>query len=793
MGQRIRQLEDTVAIFQSGVSSETHPLLREELLSIKFGPEKGYVPDREQPSRPPSIESSIQAFGTMTIGDRGEGKYFGPSAGSETLLLAGAELEPPPEDETTFPVSLEIARLSASFPFGADGNLDKAYDLLLEHLPSQPRAWSLCETYMEQAAWAFRPIKRDEIIDEILSPTYKALKERQASGTSSTHVSAHKLAVLFLVFALGTLVDLTLEPFNQEAETYYHLSRGCLALRSVFDSPETATVQAVSLMAVYHGMAGKRYTMDSSWTLTSLGAKLAQSIGLHRDSARWNMDAKTVQRRRSLFWELFSSELFYSLALGRPPSIRLSYVDCEFPEDDEATIDANGNTQVGYYQWKYEFTKEIFASVLELTLTAKAPQYQTILDLDRKVREKTLPPHLNVFMSPEDEHCTPSVYMRRCLLGQYRSVTLLYIHRSFFAQAMLDHPANPLRSPYAPSFLAAYRCASGVIKSSLNHYDRFPDLCGRWWGIWTHLFSAAIIVGCIVTRSPSSSMASSAFIELGLACDLFEKGAVQSRRARSGLAILYKMRDKAFQVYSQFRSGNTAPSGVLSVGRPDYGDDELALFGGQTRVLVSRLLSTHGRVKRKQSNSSTPNTSSPASPDSGSKASSHKEPSPDVHPSLVEYLSTFPPTCVHSPTDSNANVMISESEQRSPLLDSAAPFIQEPLNMGSPQHQQQTWSPWPLSASSYASISPESYPMNAGEGSGYDTSFSATATSFPGMCIKTDTSEDNLVDLGMMMSGESGMDEQWMSFMRDTGLLSTEPNGYPVSYDGGRAVSSTYQ
>lgn len=63
---------------------------------------------------------------------------------------------------------------------------------------------------------------------------------------------------------------------------------------------------------------------------------------------------------------------------------------------------------------------------------------------------------------------------------------LLYIHRSFFAQAMLDHPANPLRSPYAPSFLAAYRCASGVIKSGLNHFDRFPDLCGRWWGVWTH-------------------------------------------------------------------------------------------------------------------------------------------------------------------------------------------------------------------------------------------------------------------------------------------------------------------
>lgn len=51
-------------------------------------------------------------------------------------------------------------------------------------------------------------------------------------------------------------------------------------------------------------------------------------------------------------------------------------------------------------------------------------------------------------------------------------LALLYIHRTFFAQAMLDHPANPLRSPYAPSFLAAYRCASGMIKANLNHFER---------------------------------------------------------------------------------------------------------------------------------------------------------------------------------------------------------------------------------------------------------------------------------------------------------------------------------
>ncbi|KAG6855101.1 hypothetical protein C0991_006030 [Blastosporella zonata] len=506
-------------------------------------------------------------------------------------------------------------------------------------------------------------------------------------------------------------------------------------------------------MAAYHGLGGKRYTLDSSWSLTSLGCKLAQSIGLHRDSARFDMDPKTVQRRRALFWELFSTELFYSLATGRPPSIRLSYIDCEFPEDDEASIDENGNILKGYYQWKFEFTKEIFSTVTELTLTAEPPHYQTVLDLDRKVREKTLPPHLNVFMSPEDEHCTPSVYMRGCLLAQYRTVTLLYIHRSFFAQAMLDHPTNPLRSPYAPSFLAAYRCASGVIKSNLNHFDRFPDLCCRWWSIWTHLFSAAIIVGTIVTRSPSSSMAPSAFIELGLACDLFERGASQSRRARSGLAILGKLREKAFQVYSQFRSGNPTTNAVLSVGKPDYGDDELALFGGQTRVLVSKLLNKTS--SRKQPVHLTHSVDS-------SGAGSPAESTPDVHPSLVEYLSNIPldytnpssphhlsgsPTVAYSPQ----NVFQqngSYTPEMQPSWPPSAPYVSSSANQSNYQD------------SSSGLPNPD---MPFGPMPDYENP------------MKSDSPE-NLVDLGMMMTGDSGMDEQWMSFMRDSGLLESNMN-----------------
>ena len=61
----------------------------------------------------------------------------------------------------------------------------------------------------------------------------------------------------------------------------------------------------------------------------------------------------------------------------------------------------------------------------------------------------------------------------------------MFIHRSFFTQAVFDNPDNPLASTYAPSFLSAYRSASGAIKATAYHFERFPGLLPRVWSVWT--------------------------------------------------------------------------------------------------------------------------------------------------------------------------------------------------------------------------------------------------------------------------------------------------------------------
>lgn len=111
MSNRIRALEDALAIMHGTTSSERHPLLSDDLLKIKFGAEalrsdsiqkpngqggggggfaNGSTSDQSGQEATVKTEEheNIDALGTLTLDDKsGEVKYFGRSAGSETLLM----------------------------------------------------------------------------------------------------------------------------------------------------------------------------------------------------------------------------------------------------------------------------------------------------------------------------------------------------------------------------------------------------------------------------------------------------------------------------------------------------------------------------------------------------------------------------------------------------------------------------------------------------------------------------------------------------------------------------------
>jgi hypothetical protein len=90
---------------------------------------------------------------------------------------------------------------------------------------------------------------------------------------------SQRLSVMFMVLAIGSLMDTRLPSYNIDAEKYHQLARAALFQNNIFDEPTLGAVQALYLMSFYlffsdrHGTSG-----GSRWAIMGMAVKLAQSV-----------------------------------------------------------------------------------------------------------------------------------------------------------------------------------------------------------------------------------------------------------------------------------------------------------------------------------------------------------------------------------------------------------------------------------------------------------------------------------------------------------------------------------
>ncbi|KAI0358170.1 hypothetical protein OH77DRAFT_1421465 [Trametes cingulata] len=608
MSERIHQLEDALAILQAKCSNDPHPLLSD-------GKTKVRSMDEDEDLTPPDMGNAtssdvVAAFGMLSVSDHGVSRFFGPTGGTEYLLFSDSDGPSSPSNGSRSPESLrgsktpplpgEITRFSNAFPFTPMGPPHSVYELIESHLPPYERACQLAESYVTHAAWLFRSVPRRQLFDEMIPYFYKQPPPEDAAPCTTDYSSPHDLALLLLCFAIGALVDLKQQPYNSEAEHYSQLAQAALALQSVLANPTLVTIQALHLHSIYIAMVGNEpggqdNNMEFSWALVSLAGQLSHTIGLHRDSARFGFSAEVVERRRVTFWDLFVADAWQSLMTGRPPVIQREYIDCKFPTPTSTPEDEDGEEpEAAFETWGFRFALQCVSEVASKTLTAEAPSYETIMELDRKVREFPIPPDAAALLedleSPPDSEPLPlQESMIRFVLSHSREVILLFLHRSFFAQAIIDCPRNPLRSAYAHSFLAAYRASGTILKTVREQFNQYPGMCARFWVIWTFAFSSAVVFATVVTRGPRSAMAPPALAQLDQAYELFTQASKHSRRAAKALPILLRLREKA---HCAFATAQNDPTGASmydgALWKTEQDEDELDIFAGRTAVVASK-------------------------------------------------------------------------------------------------------------------------------------------------------------------------------------------------------------
>lgn len=660
MSDRIRQLEDALSISQTS-PGEQHPLLHRNLLDIKSiidlhaaideetaGKSKHEVDDNSQ---------YIESFGTLAIRDDGAATFYGPSAGSESLLIGESavssthDFSPGNRTQHTEHLSPSVKHLSKSFPLAPVFNDEVDLNYLIQnHLPPWHRARHLSELYLQQAPWFFGAVTKRQLMEENLPLWYTEASDlihlgsvapSVASGNDALSKGPHELALMFVIFCFGALTDHRLPPApdNEEADMYFKLTRAALNLEPVLDRPPSvATIQTLALLAIYQGLCSGENSIESTWGIFGLATKLAQSIGLHRDCARWQLPPQEVQKRRALFWELFITDGWQSLATGRLATFYLPFVDCELPNDPDSTVDEDGTVVPSFPAWKARFGFHCISAIIQHVQTAKVPKYSVVIELDRTIRDMELPKYAQ---RPPRQGAELGEAMKHYMPRNYRHLTLLYIHRCFFAEAVSNNPTDPMSSPFAPSFLAGYRSACELINGLRTQFDLFPAQIARFWVLWTHAFSSSVLLSSVVTHASGSGSRSkittAALTELRRAVSLFKEASVFGGRAGQFLPILERLLQKAEQAYSTATPTVTRRD-IFSNTGPTKSKDELSIFSGQINKVATKapVPSSSGRTSHSPGNSTNLSQSPPVQVE-GTPPQAFS----NIHPSLREQWSSF--------------------------------------------------------------------------------------------------------------------------------------------------------
>ncbi|KAF7314026.1 Zn(2)-C6 fungal-type domain-containing protein [Mycena chlorophos] len=552
MSKRIRQLEQALA-----ETGESHPLLRDDLLRIK---ETSELPRND--SVDDADSQLADSFGALVLSASGSSRYYGPGAGHAALVTATGRSG---SDRAEY--SQAFARFTNWFSLSSvdsEWDVPLSIELLYTQLPDAARAAELGDIFIATGSF-YGALVMPNDVPALIAGVYYRRPE---------YSSAHTLSVLFFVFAHAAFFDLSLPAYSSEADAFFDAGRAALALESVFESTNVRTIQALGLAGLYYTNGGPRFSVDGSWTLTSMAMMQAHRLGLHKESSYEGLDEKISRIRRDLFWELYSLETYQALSLSRPLTLPIHTVTCKFSADTEATTTPDGQVIPGCMRYLHSFNsfltcnqtfkrngdtpkRHVTAMIAEAYSHAKMLRYDEVLEIDRKLR-RFIEGTRDVFKHYADAGRTPGprsslpfiIYTRANLIPRFCGNLLLYIHRTAFVQALKDNPTNPLEGPFAGSFLAAYRGALSIVKSDTQSFELFPASFHRWWPMYKSLSNASFILGSIVCKAPMLDFASTALSCLEAAIRIFEVGATQSFLADGCLPMLRRLYNTACIAYA---------------------------------------------------------------------------------------------------------------------------------------------------------------------------------------------------------------------------------------------------
>ncbi|GAW06156.1 hypothetical protein LENED_008058 [Lentinula edodes] len=508
MSEHIRRLEE--ALEGTSSPSNPHPLLQPEMLNVK---------------------STMQLYGVA------QPKHDGSSIPVSAERTIDHDLNP----------DIEPHWSDAMSSVAANGSRDSA-EYIRCQLPSRQESAYLWEQMRANVSWQCNIHPDPSFISNLLHHCY---------STPLEELSPRRLALLYMILAIGCYVDLNRPAESPDSEKYHMLARAALCEIPVL---EDTTVETVT--ALYYELwfllvfSDKKKSTDQAWALMGLTAKLAQSIGLHRNGVKSKVIPEEVENRRSLFWELLCLDSRLALSLGRPPSLSVKHMDCSRPmyiPDPHCDFLESSHH---YQSWKHSFYVDCLYPIVD-ALSQPGIEYSTVLELDMQVRKFPIPEHLQ----RQNSQSRIMLLQQVSFTMAYESV-LLQLHRTYFMRALSGpEEAFNKRHRYAPSVVAVWLGAVRMIAAVETLYRREPELAARILGYWSNTFSAVVAIALLVSRAPFTCLSPAGLQELQRARLLYQ--AVTHTRSSEIVPMLDIIIAKANNIFQRWYHGQDVPTLVL--------------------------------------------------------------------------------------------------------------------------------------------------------------------------------------------------------------------------------------
>lgn len=561
--ERIRELEEKVQFGSPGSTATS------QHRSKPLGPS----PIPASVKEGTSTESPVANSGTLVVAN-GQSRFLGGSAMPLWLSQEDA-LDTRPPSPSTSP-----AHASSSSFFGPASTL--TYAQAYAQLPAQDEGWLLAESNYRHLAWGGSALSREDFV---------ALYDSLESSSNNSSLSWQRLAAVFIVLALGTLVSLELPLDDPTGKHYFDMARQCLVNGRFLTHTTLIGVETVSMMARYCCYAAMRRGWDLAWQLRGLAMRLIISMGLHRDGKTWKLSRTDLNDRRQVFWDAFSQDIFLSRCWDRPTGIAADQYDTEFPDNCSP-----------YELYRYRLAVLVKQALDESLRIAPSP-YSRVVEIwqalvkaeadvpfELRCRATTRAMVSRYTTTEAADEATPEPSRRDVRLAfQQHALTLDYcagvflLLRPYFVHALYSHPVDPTQSPYGDAYLAVIERSSMMIAMLRSIHGLYPLLSTRHWQFWSHAFSGAVCMATVCILSPGSALVTLAMSELESVISLLHSilASLPRPELKKNLAWLLQLRERAQAKISAAAAPIPSPQDAAE----EDAFEHLSLVGWRTRLI----------------------------------------------------------------------------------------------------------------------------------------------------------------------------------------------------------------